>query len=46
MICSPLDEFKKLDLPFAYDEVFYNQLTQSYEFMKDGVLVAVIKSQL
>ena len=46
MIINHLDESKELEPPFAYDEIFYNQMTRSYEFMKDGVLVAELKAHL
>jgi hypothetical protein len=40
------DILDELLLPFEYDEVFHNTLTRSYEFMKDGELIAELKEEL
>jgi hypothetical protein len=36
-------ELDNLDLPFKYDEIFYNSLTGSYDFMMNGELMGELK---
>lgn len=40
------DILNELLIPFDYDEVFLNTLNRSYEFMKDGELIASFKEEL
>jgi hypothetical protein len=40
------DILDELLLPFDYDEVFRNTLNRSYEFMKDGELIAELKEEV
>jgi hypothetical protein len=40
------DILNELLIPFDYDEVFLNTLNRSYEFMKDGELIASFKAEL
>jgi hypothetical protein len=36
-------ELDNLDLPFKHDEIFYNSLTGSYDFMMNGELMGELK---
>ena len=40
------DTLNELLIPIEYDAVFFNTLTMSYEFMKDGELVAELKEKV
>jgi hypothetical protein len=44
MINKLSDILDELILPFKYDEIFYNSLISSYEFMMDGELMAELKA--
>jgi hypothetical protein len=44
MINKLSDILDELILPFEYDEIFYNTLRQTYEFMMDGELMTELKA--